>query len=133
MRISGISTIGKNHKKNHDYYLYLKRGNKKIVVVSDGLGSKKYSDIGAKRLCESIKENILKTNFEMAFKLNWFLSEIHKIWIKKIKDENIEIKECYATALFLVLYKNKLLNIFYFLCFTIKLMKGKNKNNVGGS
>ena len=109
MRISGISTIGKNHKKNHDYYLYLKHGNKKIVVVSDGLGSKKNSDIGAKRLCESIKENILKTNFDMDFKLDLFLSEIHKIWVNKIKNENIEIKECYATALFLVLYKNKLL------------------------
>ena len=78
-------------------------------MVSDGLGSKKNSDIGAKRLCESIKENILKTNFDMDFKLDLFLSEIHKIWVNKIKNENIEIKECYATALFLVLYKNKLL------------------------
>ena len=44
MRIGGISFKGKNHDKNQDSYLFWKSKNKKLIVLSDGLGSRKYSE-----------------------------------------------------------------------------------------
>lgn len=111
MRIGGISFKGKNHDKNQDSYLFWKSKNKKLIVLSDGLGSRKYSEIGSKTICETIKQITQETNFEDNFDIKEFLSEIHKTWIKKILKKNINIQDCYATVLFCIFCKDKIISV----------------------
>ena len=62
----GASIIGKAHiklkKPNQDSYLIANEDEYTLAVVCDGLGSKKYSQIGSKKLCKVIfsKKFILK-------------------------------------------------------------------------
>ncbi|RRD90233.1 protein phosphatase 2C domain-containing protein [Conchiformibius steedae] len=55
--ISGASVIGQAHLwdnlPNQDAYLYKKQNQHWIVSVSDGLGSKPHSHIGARQACQS--------------------------------------------------------------------------------
>ncbi|MGM9808362.1 MAG: PP2C family serine/threonine-protein phosphatase [Bacilli bacterium] len=58
----GASLIGKSHikikKPSQDSYLISNMDNYTLVVVCDGLGSKKYSHIGSKKLCKVIDKQI---------------------------------------------------------------------------
>lgn len=110
MRIGGISKIGKNHKKNQDSYLFYQNEDKRLIVLSDGLGSRKYSEVGSKKICESVKEVTKKTDFENNFYIEIFLDDIHKTWIKKLLNENKKIEDCYATVLFVIYCKNKIIS-----------------------
>ena len=110
MRIGGISKIGKNHKKNQDSYLFYQNEDKRLIVLSDGLGSRKYSEVGSKKICESVKEITEKTDFENNFNIEIFLDNIHKKWIQKLSNEEKKIEDCYTTVLFLICYKNRIIS-----------------------
>ena len=58
----GASVIGKAHikinKPNQDSYLIANNDEYTLAVVCDGLGSKKYSQVGSKKLCGVINKQI---------------------------------------------------------------------------
>ena len=58
----GASLIGKSHikikKPSQDSYLISNMENYTLAVVCDGLGSKKYSHIGSRKLCKVIHKQI---------------------------------------------------------------------------
>jgi len=108
----GVSVIGPGHIKsntpNQDSFL-LKSGNYgTLVVVSDGMGSKPYSDIGSKAVCDSVFEAVKIWNNSKSENINYLLKLIHNLWLIKITPYKAE--ECAATCLFaLVDKKDKLL------------------------
>ena len=61
----GSKTRGKLHKKNHmpnqDNYLVYNSKSFTLAVVCDGMGSKRYSHIGSRRLCKIIKKQVKPT------------------------------------------------------------------------
>lgn len=91
----GVSIKG-NHDKNQDYYICRCFEWGAIVVVSDGLGSKIYSEVGSKAICEAVVECAEQCN-GIINETDDFLQSIHTNWLKKIGD--YDIKECYATCL----------------------------------
>ena len=58
----GSSVIGPSHLLhgivNQDAFLFKKRRKYSLFVVSDGMGSKPFSDIGSKMACESVSREI---------------------------------------------------------------------------
>ena len=77
----GASVIGKAHiklkKSNQDSYLIANEDEYTLAVVCDGLGSKKYSQIGSKKLCKVIKKQINKCfNIITYESYNAFLSKV---------------------------------------------------------
>lgn len=80
----GASTIGKAHiklkKPNQDSYLIINRDEYTLAVVCDGLGSKKYSQIGSKKLCIVIKKQIKKSFKEKNFDIEKLIPILQKKW-----------------------------------------------------
>lgn len=70
-----------------------------VAAVSDGLGSKKYSHIGSKTICEVVLETVSKcVDFSC---LETFVKNIHREWNEKLHEE-YNISDCAATCLFCV-------------------------------
>lgn len=110
MLISGISVQGSYHNKNQDSYAYQKIDNAYIVVVSDGLGSKKTSELGSVALCSSSCEIFSEYQEELAeMSPELFASLVHEKWLYKLKEE--QINDCYATMLILLVLPKKIVAI----------------------
>lgn len=108
MFLNGISIQGSYHDKNQDSFCARKVGNACLLTVSDGLGSKRYSEIGSRALCNSayeiVKENENEVKDWTAEKL---AERVHGRWIEKLA--GYEIIDCYATMLILLVLPEKLL------------------------
>lgn len=108
MLLNGISIQGSYHSKNQDSFCAKKIGNACLLTVSDGLGSKRYSEIGSKALCDSayeiVKENETEVKDWTAEKL---VERVHGKWIEKLA--GYEICDCYATMLLLLVLPQKVL------------------------
>lgn len=110
----GVSRIGLLHVKhnipNQDSYLCYSKGNLRVIVLSDGLGSKKHSDIGSQAACLAVKDIALKTFkwYKNQKEMRWesFLENIYQQWISIIIKKKLNIKDCYSTCLFSIIYKN---------------------------
>ncbi len=100
----GASLIGPMHIKNNipnqDSFLIKKKFWGNILVVSDGLGSKKHSDVGSKAICNAIVEVAKKRMFRKAENKEDFLQIVHKKWISLIHPYTAT--ECAATCLFVI-------------------------------
>ena len=113
MILNGISLKGAYHERNQDGYIYKRlRNNGFIITVSDGLGSKLHSHIGARKLCYTaykiVKELGNKLSKILPLKL---VEKIHKRWIKVISSNGVDVQECSATMLILVVFKNRAIAI----------------------
>lgn len=107
MIIDGISVMGSYHYQNQDSFACKEIKNGYVLVVSDGLGSKKYSKIGSNFLCESVIENVESINYNLKdITPNEFANLVYLSWKDKLK--KYDIKQCYATMLFLIIYGNRL-------------------------
>ena len=112
----GISVKGPLHVKknipNQDSFLCFKSFGFTLLVISDGLGSKKYSDFGSKMVCLAVK-NICKQDFKLIKNIkqfDWdnFLSRAYLEWKKLIEKENYKINDCCATCSFAIIHKDNL-------------------------
>ena len=113
MILNGISIKGGYHERNQDYYRYKRLKNDGfIITVSDGLGSKLHSHIGSRKLCYTaykiVKELGNKLSKILPIKL---VEKIYKRWIEVISSKGLDIKECSATMLILVVFKNRAIAI----------------------
>lgn len=115
MILNGISIKGSYHEINQDAYIYKKLGKSGfIIAVSDGLGSKLYSHIGSKTLCWTAYNIVRKLKFNkklMNIKPLELTKIIHKKWIEKLSRKGLDIKQCSATMLVLVVLNKRIIAI----------------------
>lgn len=103
----GISIKGSYHDVNQDYFICEPYKEGYIMVVSDGMGSKKMSQYGSKSICESIHDVI--SNFKMDINLLSFkdvLCFCHEEWKKRLAE--YDITQCYATLLVVIVMNKKI-------------------------
>lgn len=107
MVCGGVSVKGSYHNINQDNYICKPYKDGFVMVVSDGMGSKKYSEYGSKAICESVFEVIDNLDFEIDI-LNFkdILYECHEKWKRKLLD--FELNQCYATMLVVIVMDKKL-------------------------
>ena len=110
MLLGGVSVKGSYHSINQDFFIAKKIENGFVVALSDGLGSKKTSQIGSKAICESIVEEAVELKQSLAdISPSEFIFNVHRRWIEKVLPYTVE--ECYATILTLVFYSRRLLAV----------------------
>lgn len=103
------SVTGSSHKKNNipnqDCAAYYQDDNISISVLSDGLGSCKYSHTGSQAVCRAVIESIKKNNDFSSFDI--LLKNIYDKFLCYISPNSL--KDCLATCLFAVEYNGELL------------------------
>ena len=103
----GISIKGSYHEINQDYYLSREFDDGYLIVVSDGMGSKKLSHYGSKAICEAVYEVISEYSSDIdKMDFSEILSLSYKEWKKKVEEHGIT--NCYATLLVVVVTDNKI-------------------------
>ena len=116
----GVSRMGPLHKKNNienqDAFYIVRNADYALVLVSDGLGSKKFSAVGSKMaglaVNNSIKKIIKERNSLENEKFGAaLLSYITEEWTALISPKSPE--ECSATCLFSIITRN------YIYCFRL--------------
>lgn len=105
MIIDGLSYKGSYHEINQDSFICKCVKNGYILVISDGMGSKKFSHFGSKAICEILKQEFENISVPLS-KLEWisFLKKSHKKWIEALAE--YDIKQCYATMIVLLVQDN---------------------------
>lgn len=100
--LGGVSVQGL-HDVNQDSFQYSDFGFGQILVLSDGLGSRKHSDVGSRSFCNCVVELAKETrcSVEAYGDINGFLAEIHRRWLASL--DGHEVKDCYCTALFVMI------------------------------
>lgn len=99
----GVSVKGKDKKLNQDSFIFQECKDFILLVVCDGLGSKRLSNIGAKSLVQSV---VLILN-EMKLSKNLlsdFESKLKHVWHNKIRFYTQDFEECASTLLCGVIY-----------------------------
>lgn len=118
-RLFGHTAIGKNHihegLPNQDAVL-CKKGFIfpfgpifSMAVISDGMGSKKFADIGSQVCCKAVEKsihNFLKRKNRTQQKVGDFLENVVENWKVQLGDKNY--KDCSATCLFAFATKRKI-------------------------
>ncbi len=110
MLLNGISIKGSYHNKNQDCYASRNIGNAYIVVVSDGLGSKKLSELGSEALCQSacdILSEFREKIDDMSPEL--FTRLVHEKWLYKLRGRRVS--DCYATMLIFLVLSEKIIAV----------------------
>lgn len=108
MLLDGISVKGSYHDINQDAFQIKKLDKGFVVAVSDGLGSKSHSQLGASALCSSVIEIATQREAELFdIDKDILLMEIHKKWLAKLK--GYDICDCYATMLWVICYEGRLM------------------------
>lgn len=96
MRLNGFSQKGSGHSQNQDAFCCTAEENGGFALaVSDGLGSKKYSAVGAAAFCRSAQRLFYTGEPITAEEIAPIL---HQQWLEELGDALPE--ECNATALF---------------------------------
>lgn len=108
MILGGISIVGSYHSKNQDSFCVKKVGDACLLTVSDGLGSKRYSEIGSKALCDSAYEIVKENENEMkGWTAEALVERVYGRWVEKLV--GYEMADCYATMLILLVFPKKIL------------------------
>lgn len=105
MITDGLSCKGSYHEINQDSFICKPVSNGYILALSDGMGSKKFSQFGSRAICEVLKQEFENENVPLN-QLEWipFLKKCHTKWIENLKE--YDITECYATMLVLLVQDN---------------------------
>ncbi len=107
MLLNGISIQGTYHSKNQDGFCAKRIENSYVLAVSDGLGSKAYSEVGSKALCDSICEVVEENIHEIdKWSVQRIVESTHEKWLKKLANYNVV--DCYATMLILLILPNRI-------------------------
>lgn len=107
MRIGGLSVMGTYHDKNQDSFLAEKTENGWLAVVSDGVGSCKFSEIGSALACQSVKTVIGKFG-GIPENADLFFKSIHSEWLSKLAEKHENAEDCCATLLFCYCTENRI-------------------------
>lgn len=101
MITDGVSCKGSYHEINQDCFICKSVKNGYILVISDGMGSKKFSQLGSRAICEVLLHEFEVTNVPLE-ELDWiiFLRNCHEKWLENLKD--YDITQCYSTMLVLM-------------------------------
>lgn len=111
--LCGASVIGPSHIKNNivnqDSFLLVKKRKYILCVVSDGMGSKKFADVGSKNACLAVKKEIgnFVKNKQNPLSMKQLFSNIIETW-NQLNNPH-ESRNCSATCLFVFATKNKIL------------------------
>jgi serine/threonine protein phosphatase PrpC len=109
----GVSVPGPRHRKenkpNQDAWLsrVLKGGS--VLAVSDGLGSKPFSDTGSKAACLSVIEACKVFIRHSQGDSKSLPEQIHTFWVQALKSEKLKPKDCAATCLFAIQIHEKII------------------------
>lgn len=110
--VYGFSKIGPGHIRtnlpNQDSFLVKNFGSFSLLVISDGMGSKKHADIGSHAACLAVYKAVVHyvyTERKHHQKNRNIFSMIKKEWLKLISPYNP--KDCSATCLFVLRSKKK--------------------------
>lgn len=110
--IFGISKIGPGHIRanlpNQDSFLVKNFGCYSLLVISDGMGSKKHADIGSQATCMAVYKafvHYVYTERRYHKKNRNIFSMIKEEWLKLISPYNP--KDCSATCLFVLRSKKR--------------------------
>ena len=109
MKFNGLSIKGKKHNFNQDSFCLRNVMGNKVLIVSDGLGSKKYSHIGSKLLCKSVMEVIYEEIDLRQLSLEALINKIYSKWIKRLEKRGLYYRDCLATLLFTIIYDDEVL------------------------
>lgn len=93
-----ISVKGKNKLLNQDYCLLHHFKNTLLIAVCDGLGSKKFSHIGAKYLAKSLFVMLRQNRFDFN-DLIGSEAKLLNLWKERLGKLGLDIKECSTTLL----------------------------------
>ncbi|MDE6670927.1 MAG: protein phosphatase 2C domain-containing protein [Ruminococcus sp.] len=104
MLTGGISCKGSYHNINQDYVSFYTDTDVSVIAVSDGLGSRKFSQYGSEALCKSVIDIVNNTDITDV-SLNGICGMVHRKWLDMLKDKNVD--DCCATALFCFLYQDE--------------------------
>lgn len=105
-KLGTISVQGTYHDLNQDYAM-VKQSEKGIVMaLSDGLGSLRFSQFGARFFCECAIDIVEQMNYQVTDNYE-FLKVLHGQWIDKIRMNELVISDCYCTALLVVITGNR--------------------------
>lgn len=106
MIIEGLSVKGSYHDTNQDSFRVEKIGEGFVVVLSDGLGSKRNSQYGSKAICDSVIDTAIKYESKLMYcDPRIFLKDVHANWLTKISE--LDVSSCHATLLAFVIYDGK--------------------------
>ncbi len=107
MITDGVSCKGSYHEINQDSFICDAIHNGYILALSDGMGSKKFSQYGSKVICEILKYEFEKEELPLE-QIDWipFLERCHKKWTEDVR--KYEVAQCYATMLVLLVQGNYL-------------------------
>ena len=105
MITDGLSCRGSYHEINQDSFICKPVSNGYILALSDGMGSKKFSQFGSRTICEVLIQEFENGNVPLN-QLEWipFLKKCHTKWIENLK--GYDITQCYATMLVLLVQDN---------------------------
>lgn len=111
--LCAASVAGPSHVKkgivNQDSFLCVKKRKYILLVVSDGMGSKPFAELGSKKACEAVAAEIKSfvKNKKNPLSISELFSNIIARWKKLILPH--EAKECSATCLFVFATKHKIM------------------------
>lgn len=109
----GVSIIGPGHIHNNlpnqDSFLIIKKWKYTLLVVSDGMGSKKYADVGSQKACISVFKaiNAYVKQKQKVMPISLLFKNIINIWENSLLP--YLAKECSATCLFAFITDKKIL------------------------
>lgn len=105
MITDGLSCKGSYHEINQDSFICKSIANGYILALSDGMGSKRFSQFGSKAICEVLEQEFENESAPLN-QLEWipFLQKCHKKWIETIKE--YDVAQCYTTMLVLLIQNN---------------------------
>lgn len=102
---AGATITGQSHleigQKNQDNFSITKYNFGLVMVVADGLGSKKYSDIGSRQVCKSVGEAVKVWFKKSDAPIEMLIKLIHSIWNMLIYP--YPKNECSTTCLFSII------------------------------
>ena len=107
----GASLIGKSHTKtnqpNQDSYLISTKKKYSLSVVCDGLGSKEYSHLGSKTLCETINKYAYKSFKKKNFDIDNLISLLQEKWEESLFPLSSVVAD--TTCIFTIITKRKII------------------------
>ena len=107
------SVAGHSHIKkgiaNQDSFLCVRKRKYLLIVVSDGMGSKPYADVGSKKACKAVKTEIARfvKNKNNPLSVSQLFANIVETWKKLLQQRDAH--DCSATCLFVFATKSKIM------------------------
>ena len=109
----GVSVTGPGHIKknivNQDSFLIIEKKKFSLLAVSDGMGSKKYADIGSKNACIAVFKaiNTYVKRKQRIMPISLLFKNIINTWENLLLPHLAD--DCSATCLFVLILRNKIL------------------------